>query len=157
MTVWRSLWKVIKMSIFHHVFIPFMVFTVSAAKKRPQKVTVWHSLWKVIKNEFRLTIFSLFSWFYLVWDPLICQWMNADFVLSKLAVSLSNIWSNIYLISSNTFPNRTQGQVKISLGSTITNGLKAGRYSYDLLLNDGSTKTRVVEGSALVTAGVTTT
>jgi len=56
-----------------------------------------------------------------------------------------------------SFPNRTQGQVKISLGSTITNGLKAGRYSYDLLLNDGSTKTRVVEGSALVTAGVTTT
>ena len=58
---------------------------------------------------------------------------------------------------SVSFPNRTQGQVKISLGSTITNGLKAGRYSYDLLLNDGSTKTRVVEGSALVTAGVTTT
>ena len=56
-----------------------------------------------------------------------------------------------------SFPNRTLGQVKISLGSTITNGLKAGRYSYDLLLNDGATKTRVVEGSALVTAGVTTT
>ena len=56
-----------------------------------------------------------------------------------------------------SFPNRLQGQVKISLGSTITNALKAGRYSYDLLLNDGSTKTRVVEGSALVTAGVTTT
>ena len=56
-----------------------------------------------------------------------------------------------------SFPNRAQGQVKISLGSSITNGLKAGRYSYDLLLNDGATKTRVVEGSALVTAGVTTT
>ena len=56
-----------------------------------------------------------------------------------------------------SFPNRTQGQVKISLGSSITNGLKAGRYSYDLLLNDGTTKTRVVEGSALITAGVTTT
>ena len=65
MTVWRSLWQVIKMSIFHHVFISFMVFTVSEAKSRPQKVTVWHSLWKVMKNEFRLhvTIFSLFSWF----------------------------------------------------------------------------------------------
>ena len=56
-----------------------------------------------------------------------------------------------------SFPNRPQGQVKISLGSSITNALKAGRYSYDLLLNDGSTKTRVVEGSALITAGVTTT
>ena len=50
------------------------------------------------------------------------------------------------------------GQVKISLGSTITNNLKPGRYSYDVLLKDSSNlKTRIVEGSALVTAGVTTT
>ena len=55
-----------------------------------------------------------------------------------------------------SFPNRTQGQLKISLGSSITPGLKPGRYSYDILLNSGSLKTRVVEGSALVTAGVTT-
>ena len=55
-----------------------------------------------------------------------------------------------------SFPNRTQGQLKISLGSTITPTLKPGRYSYDILLNSGSLKTRVVEGSALVTAGVTT-
>ena len=55
-----------------------------------------------------------------------------------------------------SFPNRTQGQLKISLGSSITPDLKPGRYSYDILLNSGSLKTRVVEGSALVTAGVTT-
>ena len=55
-----------------------------------------------------------------------------------------------------SFPNRTQGQLKISLGSSITPGLIPGRYSYDILLNSGSLKTRVVEGSALVTAGVTT-
>ncbi len=55
-----------------------------------------------------------------------------------------------------SFPNRTQGQLRISLGSTITSILKAGRYSYDVLLNDGSLKTRIVSGSAIVTAGVTT-
>ena len=55
-----------------------------------------------------------------------------------------------------SFPNRTQGQLKISLGSSITPDLKPGRYSYDILLNSGTLKTRVVEGSALVTAGVTT-
>ena len=55
-----------------------------------------------------------------------------------------------------SFPNRTQGQLKISLGSSITPNLKPGRYSYDILLNSGTLKTRVVEGSALVTAGVTT-
>jgi len=59
---------------------------------------------------------------------------------------------------SVSFPDRTAGQVRISLGSTVTNDLKPGRYSYDLLLKDGSNlKTRVVEGSAIVTAGVTTT
>ena len=57
---------------------------------------------------------------------------------------------------SVSFPNRSQGQLKISLGSSITSTIKAGRYSYDVLLNDGSLKTRIVSGSAIVTAGVTT-
>ena len=57
---------------------------------------------------------------------------------------------------SVSFPNRTQGELKIALGSSITSTLKAGRYSYDVLLNDGSQKTRIVSGSAIVTAGVTT-
>ena len=57
---------------------------------------------------------------------------------------------------SVSFPNRTLGQLKISLGSSITSALKAGRYSYDVLLNDGSIKTRIVSGSAIITAGVTT-
>ena len=57
---------------------------------------------------------------------------------------------------SVSFPNRTQGQLKIALGSSITSALKAGRYSYDVLLNDGSLKTRIVSVSAIVTAGVTT-
>ena len=56
-----------------------------------------------------------------------------------------------------SFPNVTEGQLKISLGSTITSGLKPGRYAYDVLLTDASSiKTRVIEGSAIVTAGVTT-
>ena len=57
---------------------------------------------------------------------------------------------------SVSFTNRAQGELKIALGSSITSALKAGRYSYDVLLNDGSVKTRIVSGSAIVTAGVTT-
>ena len=57
---------------------------------------------------------------------------------------------------SVSFPNRAQGQLKIALGSSVTSALKAGRYSYDVLLNDGSLKSRIVSGSAIVTAGVTT-
>ena len=52
--------------------------------------------------------------------------------------------------------NAVLGQLKISLGSTTTKDIKPGRYSYDILLNDGSVKTRIVSGSAIVTAGVTT-
>ena len=56
-----------------------------------------------------------------------------------------------------SFPEPTSGQLKIALGSSITSGLKPGRYAYDVLLTDDSSlKTRVVEGSAIVTAGVTT-
>lgn len=55
-----------------------------------------------------------------------------------------------------SFPDPTNGALTLSLGSTITSGLKPGRYCYDILLNNGSVKTRVVEGSALVTAGITT-
>jgi hypothetical protein len=55
-----------------------------------------------------------------------------------------------------SFPNNNLGKVKISLGSTLTSKLRSGRYVYDVLLDDGSKKIRVVEGTALVTAGVTT-
>jgi hypothetical protein len=58
---------------------------------------------------------------------------------------------------SVSFPNRAVGQVTISLGSSMTSSIKPGRYSYDLLLIDpDSVKTRAVEGSIIVTAGVTT-
>ena len=51
--------------------------------------------------------------------------------------------------------NAALGQLKISLGNVTTRDIKPGRYSYDILLNDGSVKTRIVSGSAIVTAGVT--
>lgn len=74
---------------------------------------------------------------------------------SKLKKSaLSSTTAASFVVS---FPDVLQGQLKISLGSTITSALKPGRYVYDVLLTDASsTKTRVVEGSAIVTAGVTT-
>jgi hypothetical protein len=55
-----------------------------------------------------------------------------------------------------SFSSPNYGALRLSLGSTITSGLKPGRYCYDVLVNDGLIKTRVVEGSALVTAGITT-
>jgi hypothetical protein len=71
--------------------------------------------------------------------------------LKKSPASLNT--SAVFAVS---FPSRTAGKVKISLGSTITSTLRPGRYCYDILLDSGTTKSRVVEGSALVTAGITT-
>lgn len=51
--------------------------------------------------------------------------------------------------------NASLGEILISLGSTITSNIKPGRYSYDIIIDDGIRKKRVVEGSAIVTAGVT--
>ena len=53
-------------------------------------------------------------------------------------------------ISENT------GQVTISLTDTQTSGIEAGRYVYDLLVTSaGGVTTRVIEGQAVITPGVT--
>ena len=50
---------------------------------------------------------------------------------------------------------RTTGQITISLTDTQTAALEQGRYVYDLVITDASgSKTRVVEGIAIVTPSV---
>ena len=48
------------------------------------------------------------------------------------------------------------GQIAVTLSSTITGAISAGRYSYDLILNSGSVTTRLLEGKFIVTGAVTT-
>ena len=50
----------------------------------------------------------------------------------------------------------TDGQVTLSMTDTVTTALSPGRYVYDLIVtSSGGLKTRVVEGQAIVTPGVT--
>ena len=52
--------------------------------------------------------------------------------------------------------NGVGGQVTMTLTDTVTTALEAGRYVYDLMVTDGSgSKSRIVEGQATVTPGVT--
>ena len=52
--------------------------------------------------------------------------------------------------------NGVGGTVTMTLTDTITTALEAGRYVYDLMVTDGSgQKSRIVEGQATVTPGVT--
>jgi hypothetical protein len=48
-----------------------------------------------------------------------------------------------------------EGKIQISLPCSITSALRPGRYSYDILIDNGQRKERIIEGSALVTGGVT--
>jgi len=65
--------------------------------------------------------------------------------------------SSSVVFSASTIFDPAAGNVKISLGSTITTSLKPGRYVYDVIITNASTgiKTRVIEGMALVREGVT--
>lgn len=49
----------------------------------------------------------------------------------------------------------TEGVVSIGLTAGQTSALKEGRYVYDVVLDDGSRKTKVVEGMVFVRKGVT--
>ena len=47
------------------------------------------------------------------------------------------------------------GQLTLTLTDTVTAAMTSGRYVYDVLLTDGSgDKTRVLEGQAILTPGV---
>jgi len=48
------------------------------------------------------------------------------------------------------------GRVTVTLSSTITGDIDAGRYAYDLVLDSGSVVTRILEGKFIVTGAVTT-
>ena len=52
--------------------------------------------------------------------------------------------------------NAGNGLITATLSSTTTNGMKAGRYVYDLEVTDSAgKKTRVVEGQVTINPGVT--
>ena len=64
--------------------------------------------------------------------------------------------SNTATNFTGSVSNAALGQVTVSLTSTQTNALVAGRYVYDVeITSAGGTVTRVVEGQLEVTPGVT--
>tara|TARA_Y100000004_G_scaffold32821_2_gene34691 strand:- start:188 stop:523 length:336 start_codon:yes stop_codon:yes gene_type:complete len=54
-----------------------------------------------------------------------------------------------------TVASGLDGEVRLSLDSTETANIKPGRYVYDVTVTDPTETIRLVEGSALVRAGVT--
>ena len=60
-----------------------------------------------------------------------------------------------FVAVASTISSPLEGEIKISMASTVTTDIKPGRYLYDVLLNDGTSKVKVVEGMINVRAGVT--
>lgn len=48
------------------------------------------------------------------------------------------------------------GRVTVTIPASVTEDIVAGRYAYDLVLDSGTTVTRVLEGKFVVTGAVTT-
>lgn len=56
---------------------------------------------------------------------------------------------------SGSVYSATNGTVRIQLSATQTNAMKAGRYVYDVEIDNGSLTIRIVEGQVEVRPGVT--
>ena len=64
--------------------------------------------------------------------------------------------SSSYTAFTASVTNAAQGTINISLAPTVTNGMTAGRYVYDVeITSSGGVVTRVLEGQVEVTPGVT--
>jgi len=61
-----------------------------------------------------------------------------------------------YNIFTITFVDRAKGNLKVSMGSSVTSNLNSGRNCYDILLTDNFGKvSKVIEGSVIVNDSVT--
>jgi len=73
--------------------------------------------------------------------------------VSKIKKYPSSPKSNSFFVGINS----TTSEVSIAMSASVTVGLKPGRYYYDIVLTSpAGAVSRLVEGSAMVTAGIST-
>ena len=52
------------------------------------------------------------------------------------------------------FTSAADGKIRVSYGATQTGALSAGRYMYNVLISTGTTVYNIIEGNAIVYAGI---
>ena len=52
------------------------------------------------------------------------------------------------------FTSAADGKIRVSYGATQTGALSAGRYMYNVLISTGTTVYNIIEGNAMVYAGI---
>jgi len=85
---------------------------------------------------------------------------NAPKDLSGYSASaqLKKTYSSSSAVSfASTISDPEQGVIQISMDASVTSGIKPGRYVYDVKVSSNLETLRVIEGTVLVRAGVTTT
>jgi hypothetical protein len=93
----------------------------------------------------------------------------STFTLTNADGTLYNLTNSTAISRLKKFPSSTTsysfatsitvatGKITISMGDEVTSTISPGRYYYDILVTSNSgIKTRVIEGMALVTAGIST-
>lgn len=75
----------------------------------------------------------------------------------SVAGQIRKTYSSLTAINFSAAVNSAvNGTISLTLSDTVTNGMKAGRYVYDVeILSDSGSRTRVLEGQVEVTPGVT--
>ena len=74
-------------------------------------------------------------------------------VAGQIRKTYSSLTAIDFSASVNSAVN---GTISLTLSDTVTNGIKAGRYVYDVeILSNSGSRTRVLEGQVEVTPGVT--
>ena len=73
-----------------------------------------------------------------------------------VAAQMRKTYASSTAVTFGTSHNGVLGQISITLANIVTNTLEPGRYMYDIeITSAGGAKTRVVQGTATVTAGIT--
>ena len=96
----------------------------------------------------------------LIFQPLILLdwntvsgWTGSSQMTKSTAIGSTAFPAGTFTVGIDTTPSSGYG-LTISLGSTDTRSVKAGRYVYDILVGSGATVYRIVDGNIQVRGGV---
>ena len=80
-------------------------------------------------------------------------WTGSSQMTKSTAIGSTAFPAATFTVSIDTTASSGYG-LTISLGSTDTRSVKAGRYVYDVLVGSGATVYRIIDGNILVRGGV---
>ena len=80
-------------------------------------------------------------------------WIGSSQMTKSTAIGSTAFPVATFSVGIDTTPSSGYG-LTISLGSTATRSINAGRYVYDVLVGSGMTVYRIVDGNILVRGGV---